>query len=268
MPDGEIMKDSAHKKSFGGGGIIARMGGKKLLAKRLVEKFPDGYEDMTYIEPFVGGGSVLLTKNISKKEVINDLDGSLIDLYRGFKKFSYEKIKGDINNDWTKEEFLKIRDSNPKTEYGKFIKNFLTTRLSFYSLGKSWGARGKVGLKNDYGARLKDVEINNEDYVNLINKYAGKNTFFYFDPPYEGSTNKHYSVLESTPTFDYTKFKNEVDIVNKKGGLFMISINDSPFLRKLFKGYNIETIGTKYTNPLKGGQDRDITELIITNYKK
>jgi site-specific DNA-adenine methylase len=33
------------------------MGGKNLLKERLVAKFPKGYEDMTYVEPFVGSGA-------------------------------------------------------------------------------------------------------------------------------------------------------------------------------------------------------------------
>jgi hypothetical protein len=46
----------------------------------------------------------------------------------------------------------------------------------------------------------------------------------------------------------------------------MISINDSVFLRQLFKDYHIETVKTKYADPLKGGQTKEKNELIITNY--
>jgi DNA adenine methylase len=254
--DGEIL----------GSGIVGRMGGKKLLKKKIVERFPKGYEDMTYIEPFVGGGNILLEKNKSKHEIVNDLDSDLISIYKGFKENPIAIIKKDINKEYTKEDFKKIKDSNPTSDYGKFVKNFLLTRLSFFSLGKSWGGMGKVNLKQDYGERLEDTTIKNEDYKKLIKDYNGKDSFFYFDPPYEGSTDKHYKVIEKGTSFDYDEFKKEIDSINKKHGKFMISINDSPFLRELFQDYNIETVKTKYTDALKGGQTKEKNELIITNY--
>ena len=82
--DGEIL----------GSGIVGRMGGKKLLKKKIVERFPKGYEDMTYIEPFVGGGNILLAKNKSKHEIVNDLDTDLISIYKGFKfRFKILRLK-------------------------------------------------------------------------------------------------------------------------------------------------------------------------------
>ena len=76
-----------------GYGIIARMGGKTLLKNRIVEEFPEGYEEMIYIEPFVGGGSVFISKEKSVKEIINDIDKDVITVYKGFKKYDPEKIK-------------------------------------------------------------------------------------------------------------------------------------------------------------------------------
>lgn len=235
------------------------MGGKFLLKKIVIDNFPDNYQDMIYIEPFVGGGSIIIKKEPSKEEIINDLDTDLIKLYKGFKKYSMDKIRKAVNKDWTKEDFQKIKDSNPKSDFDKFIRLFLLTRLSFFSQGRTWGGRGNVNIKSDYHNRLKNVKIFNTDYKELIKKFDSPNSFFYLDPPYEGSNKKHYKHHE----FDYEKFKN---ILSKIKGKFLISINDSKNIRKIFKDFNIKNVKTKYTDPLKGGQNKIINELLIKNY--
>ena len=65
--------------------FIAWIGGKKLLRKAIMERFPeDGYT--RYIEVFGGAGWVLFGKEPGKKlEVFNDVNSDLINLYRCIK---------------------------------------------------------------------------------------------------------------------------------------------------------------------------------------
>jgi DNA adenine methylase len=249
-------KDNISKKT--GGSIIGRMGGKKLLKETIVNKFPKDYQNMTYVEPFVGGGSIFFKKDKSVKDVINDLDSNVIDVYKGFQKYDFEKIKKDVNGSYTKEDFIKIKNSNPKNPYDKFIRNFILFRISFYANQSSFG-RGSINLKHNFGDDLKNVIILNTDYKNLIKKYDSKNTFFYLDPPYEGSGKQHYKHSD----IDYEELKNLLENIK---GKFLLSINQSKNIKELFNNFNIAKVKTKYTNPLTGGQSIDKTELLISNY--
>ena len=58
--------------------IVRYFGGKFLMAPKIVQHFPDHH---SYIEPFGGGGSVLLRKRRSHAEIYNDLDRRMINLF-------------------------------------------------------------------------------------------------------------------------------------------------------------------------------------------
>lgn len=76
--------------------FIAWIGGKKLLRKAIMERFPeDGYT--RYIEVFGGAGWVLFGKEPGKKlEVFNDVNSDLINLYRCI-KYHREALQKELN---------------------------------------------------------------------------------------------------------------------------------------------------------------------------
>jgi DNA adenine methylase len=58
---------------------IRYLGGKWVLAPWIISHMP---EHTTYVEPFGGGGSVLLRKHPSRLEVYNDLDAEIYGFFR------------------------------------------------------------------------------------------------------------------------------------------------------------------------------------------
>jgi D12 class N6 adenine-specific DNA methyltransferase len=55
------------------------IGEKRSLAKRIIAIFP---EHTTYVEAFAGGAQVFFHKGPSKVEVLNDLDGEIVNFFR------------------------------------------------------------------------------------------------------------------------------------------------------------------------------------------
>jgi len=243
--------------------IIGRFGGKTRLKKKIVDDyFIEGYENMTYVEPFIGGGSIFFYKNRSKKEVINDLDKNVISVYKGIQKYNATDIENEINGTYTKNEFIKIREFHPKTEYETFLKNLYLFKASYFCLQQSYNdGRNKISMNLDgYKERLKGVTILNEDYKNVIKKYDSPNTFFYLDPPYEESKG-----LYKNHEMDIEEMFNILDNIK---GYFLLSYNLSKRAKELFKNYNIYKVKTSYTTNLTKVtlKSNNRFELLISNY--
>jgi len=244
--------------------LFARSGGKNLLKKTIVKHyFPENYENMIYVEPFFGGGSIFMFKEPSKKEVINDIDPDIKIVFEGFKKYDHKEIEDYVKK---KLDFKNERDRKPKSQKDKFFQTIWLIKNSFLSLKKTPQSSERVNPNyKDIKDRLKDAIALNKSYQDVIKKYDSADTFFYLDPPYEDSEKQKIYKFVTEP-FKYVELE---DILSKIKGKFLLSINDSPNIRKIFKKFNIYEEYTRYGSKIKseGGQPRKIKELLITNYK-
>lgn len=241
--------------------ITARVGGKVLLKKKIVnEYFPSSNTYSTYVEPFVGGGSIYFFKNKDDhKEVVNDIDPDIYVLFKGLQKYDAKKIADDINGDYTQKEFDVIKESDPDDAYNKFLRTYLLYKLSYFGRGLSFGKPRVNTSFEGYKERLKDVDILKEDYRDVIRKYNKKDTFFYLDPPVKESQGKFYFPAVDIPDL--------VKILRTIKGKFLLSLADTSIDKELFKPFTIVTIPTKYVGEkTRGGQTMAVNEYLIMNY--
>jgi DNA adenine methylase len=242
--------------------LTARLGGKVLLKKKLVDEyFPNPSSYTTYVEPFVGGGSVYFYKNKDgHKEVVNDIDPLIYTIFKGFQKYPEDKIANDVNGDYTKSDFNIIVSTKPSSDYDIFKKAFLINRLSFFARSKTFGKPRINASFKGYNERLDGVTILNEDWKKVIKEYDGKNAFIYLDPPaVEADSQFTY------PAIDVGELKKVCDGIK---GKFCLTYPDRDAIDKVFSKYNCNKITTKYVGDrTTGGQTVTTTEWIITNYK-
>lgn len=239
--------------------FFCRLGNKKWIKKEVINKFPENYKDMIYVEPFIGGGSIYLSKDKSKVEIINDLDNSLIEGYKLILKTDMKDIE-KFRQKRSLEEYNDFVNSDYEDDLDKLVKHILIKNNTFMSKGigkiyKDSNPYCKLKILNKYQERLKDTKIHNEDYKNIIKMYDSKNTFIYLDPPYEKSNGIYIH-----NKFDYIKLKNILENIK---GKFLLSINDSENIRSIFKDFNITEIKVQIGHGHKGCF-RD--ELLIKNY--
>jgi DNA adenine methylase len=106
---------------------------------------------------------------------------------------------------------------------------------------------------------MKNTKVLNQDYASVIKNEDSAGSFIYLDPPYEDSKG-----LYKESSMDYEKLAS---ILRNVKGKFLMSINDSANIRKIFKGFKITSISVEGAG--RTGSDIGTgvrKELLIRNY--
>lgn len=135
---------------------------------------------------------------------------------------------------------------------------YVLVKTSYGADSRSFGCN-KKNLTPDYldkiSMRLQNVVIENKDFENLIYVHDRPGTLFYCDPPYYRAEH-YYDAAFSTE--DHERLKQ---CLNGIKGRFILSYNDSEFIRELYRDFKI--IAIERPNNLSKGTYK---ELIIKNY--
>jgi len=253
---------------------IKWMGGKYRLRKQIVNLMP---EHICYCEGFGGAGWVLFEKEISKVEVYNDINGELINFFKVVKNKSDEFIKAFdyilISRDIF-EEFKNI-DISTLNDIDRAIRFYYLIHLSFGSRMKNFvinptrvAGQGKKILENleedikKVRKKLINTIIENRDFEQVIKSYDRDSTLFYLDPPYYELTDYESQGSSTFNKQDHIRLNKNLH--NIKGN-FLLSINDHPEVRKLYKDYYMIGIDVKYS-VCKTDNTSNCKELLIANY--
>ena len=249
--------------------IICRLGRKRRMRDLIMKLAPTEFN--TYIEPFVGSGDIFLFMGLdpSVKAVINDLDPIISDSWKIIK--SNPSIgTGDKYDKLTKEQKIalayKKSHSNP---LDKLVSNMLRLCGSFGGVVRETGTPTlykipvmKTRLQKIAGLSeyMKNTTVLKQDYKTVIKKYDNANSFIYLDPPYETKDDRD---LYKEDNMDYEEMARVLKSVK---GKFVMSINDSPNIRSVFKGFKQSKVRVKggASDDKDIGKDRD--ELIIKNF--
>ena len=246
--------------------FIPWVGGKALLAKKIIAEFPPEIE--RYIEVFGGGGSILFQKKSSPYEVYNDFNSDLVNLFRCMKYHEPEmkrEISGYINSREVFQE-VKTRLENGVgfTDIQRAGMFYILARLSYGANCQDFGLKPRAiptDAFEDISERLKGVIIENKDFENLIKTYDNDKSFFYCDPPY-CNAEKFYTTqfLEQ----DHVRLKETLSHIK---GKFVLSYNNVDFIRDLYKDYKIISFERSCSLDTKKDNTRPIyKELIIKNF--
>lgn len=188
-------------------------GGKHYLAERIVALMPPRCRTpnkpdpgdpgwLHYVEPYGGGLAVLLANNREDiSEVVNDLDGRLMNFWRGLqdpKRFEQFRRRVQVTP-FSEVEYQEAEDLEDAASF--FIRNrqSLAGRMdAFGSLSRTRTRRGMneqasawlsvVDGLLDVHKRLRGVVILNQPALDVIRTEDGPRTLFYLDPPYVAST--------------------------------------------------------------------------------
>ncbi len=207
--------------------IIPWIGGKRRLVDLLLKRFP---AHSCYVELFAGGAAVYFARHPADVEVLNDVNGDLVNLYRVV--------------------------THHLEEFVRQFKWALTSRQVFKWLQETRPeALSAAHLRLAGGTYVEQL-----DWSACIDRYDRPHTLFYADPPYWET--EGYGV-----PFAWEQYEQMAARLKTIKGKAVVSINDHPAIRECFKDFEMEALKLDYT--VGGGANRvERGELIIYSWER
>ena len=268
------------------------------LSMRLPQRFIDG-EPTIYIEPFVGGGSMLfymLSKYSNIVSVkINDINERLIKTYTVVRD-KPDKLLSAIEKLSDRWHSLPIKQrfdmyNEVKGLFNTESMDDVTLAARFWFLNRTCfnglyreNKEGKfnVSVRHGYNfvldrenfmacsRHLKRVSISTGDYKDCLTEIT-QNTLVYLDPPYRpisATSNFNSYSSEGFGDKEQLELKEMVDKINEAGGRFMLSNSDCPdgFFDRLYGDYVIDRVSIQRCITCLSTK-KFVQEIVVRNYR-
>jgi DNA adenine methylase len=245
-------------------------GGKRRLAKRLIAMLP---EHTCYVEAFAGGGAVLFHKQPSEVEVLNDINGELVNLYRVVqhhldefvRQFRFALVSRQLF------EWAKMAVPETLTDVQRAARWFYLQQNAFggKATGQTFGYSPTVAprlnllrVEEDLSAahlRLARVVVEHLGWEACVERYDRPGTVFLLDPPY-------WQVEGYGVPFEAAQYRLLARVMGRLKGRAILTINDHPDMRQAFRRFPFEEAQVTYT--LAGGRGaKRATELVYRTWE-
>ena len=212
---------------------ITYYGGKQGMLKHIRPLIP---EHDLYCEPFAGGAAVFFDKEPAKVNVINDLNGELVNFYKTVVS-DFELLKAEI---------IKTLHCRSQHQHAWYIYNnpdyfsniqrawavFVLSKMGFagqlsssFGFDKSEGRHPKKvrfaqeAITEELKLLLQHSTIECDDAFVVIKRYDCPKAFHFIDPPYVGSNMGHYSGM-----FNEQSLVELLDVCAGLQGKFMLTM--------------------------------------------
>lgn len=285
-------------------------GGKSQLLPAIDSFLPDIFrseDEVTYIEPFVGGGAMLfymLQKYpCIKRAVINDINSHLITTYMvirdepyslidvlnelqiQFKTLEdYDKQKGlylDVRERFNGQLLTRVEEAAYMIFLNRTCFNGLYRENSKGEFNVPFGRYSNPTICDEHliladSELLQKVDMLNGDFSHTAKHIQGC-TFFYFDPPYrplDATSSFNSYVKEAFDDNEQIRLKDFFSGLTAKGCYAMLSNSDcrgrneeDDFFDKLYEDFFIERVYAKRSINSNADKRGALTELLIRNYE-
>lgn len=249
------------------------VGGKSRLAQEIVKRFP---AHTNYVEVFCGAAWVLFAKKMeeSRCEVLNDLDGELINFWRVVKHCRVEFAELASRLLCSRELFEEWRSfPGHGEEVERAVRFYAVMRIAFGArrtknhFGITRDRRPPIpwpSLQEEIGkisARLQPVSIERLPWQKCLALYDAPDTLFYLDPPYLGSTSKSYCHNLSDGAHEEL-----AAALRQLKAKWLLSYGADVRIAELYAwpGVTIEKVRVRYR--IQGGSGRKQREFLIRNF--
>jgi DNA adenine methylase len=187
-------------------------GSKNRIASTLASELP---LHSCWVEAFCGSAALTLSKRKAPIEVINDVDGEIINVFRQLRENQTELCRQVALTPYAKDELEQARHSNKADSDIERARKFLVQAMMAvngmfgverggFSYSQSYTRNGRDARVNRWYnlperielvvERLRNVRVENRDAIELLEMFVKRPaTLIYLDPPYLGERTKGYA---------------------------------------------------------------------------
>ncbi|MEN9631378.1 MAG: hypothetical protein RJA10_4606 [Pseudomonadota bacterium] len=250
--------------------IVPWIGGKRRLVDTLMARLPP---HSCYVELFAGGAALFFLRHPAEVEVLNDVNGDVINLYRVVQHHLEEFVRQFKWALSSREVFKWLQDTPPET-----MTDIQRAARFFYLQHNAFGGRVEgqtygtattappinlLRIEENLSAahlRLAHAYIERLDWAACVERYDRAHTLFYADPPYWQT--EGYGV-----PFPWEQYERLAAKMSAMKGKLILSINDHPDVRACFGRFQMEQLEIDYT--VGGGANRAARrELIVYSWDR
>lgn len=253
------------------------VGGKRSILPELLSRLPADYE--TYHEAFLGGGALFFAV-APQAAYLSDMNLPLILTFQAVRD-NPDALIAELKTHTSshgKDYYLQARqafgrETDPVKLAGLFIYLNKTCFNGLFRVNKAGFFNVPIGSYDDpaildepnlrlASSALQAATIKQHSFFQVPIEERG---FYYMDPPYH----RTYDGYDSSRfgDADHQQLADFCRSLDKAGAFFMVSNSDSPFVRSLYRDFNIEQVQASRSVSCKGDQRGKETELIIRNYQ-
>ncbi|MFV0351209.1 MAG: DNA adenine methylase [Oscillospiraceae bacterium] len=240
--------------------VLKYPGAKQGISDWIISHFPP---HRVYVEPYLGSAAVLLNKGHVPIETVNDINDDVVNLFRTIRQQPEALAKAVYSTPYARAEYNAAFATGAETDIERarifLIKSWQSHghRQLHYNVGwkrdisreAAYAARYWADLPGricDTAERLRGVQIESIDALELIKAYNAKDVLIYADPPYLLSTRsqkKHYR-HEMTDA-DHAEL---LQVLRQHKGFVVLSGYDNDLYNSCLQDWHTDTIPTRASN--------------------
>lgn len=204
--------------------ILKYPGAKWSCADWIISHFP---AHKHYVEPFFGSGAVFFNKKPGAHEVINDLSGDVVNLFRVIREQG-EALAALIEmTPWAREEYelSYLPCDEPLERARRFVVRVQQAHAGKIATSTGWSntctAERRVSILSMWrqmpgriiapAVRLSDAEIEHRPALEVITRHSATDVLIYADPPYPLSTRATEMYIHEMTDADHAMLLDALD---------------------------------------------------------
>lgn len=223
-------------------------GSKWSLAREIVNLFGQHYH---YVEPYFGSGAVFFSKPVSPHELINDMNGLVVNFFRVLRDQTDDFLFALEATPWSREEYdhSHVLTGIALEDARRFVTRIWQAHASDLAKKTGWKSRGSKqparGMSvrwqrvpselTEMAVRLKDAEIENRPAIDVMRRFATKDTLIYADPPYLMATRTQKMYAHEMNVDEHLEM---LDVLARHPGPAVISGYENSIYDDCLRGWN------------------------------